>query len=600
MQSRFWKLFRSPWFWAIVLGALMIQSLPMMLCMPLTADPVLYDLQAKCALQGGTLYRDIVEPNLPGVVWLHMMIRSTFGWSTTALRLVDLTILAGIVCLLISWHRPCGHSEKKPSHNESIFLALILFWFYFGTSEWCHCQRDIWMLLPAMLAMFLRRNQITKILENSCPKRSLFSWGILEGTVWAVGFWIKPFIAIPAATVIVLGMILVSRKRESSARQVLKLILSDLAGVLLGGLLIGALGIGWLIQTGAWPHFLEMMFEWNPIYLEVASDRWTLGRLWREQLRFMPFSLFHLLAIPLAVIQIIKTAFLTNRTLATESDKNDISNLLLSGLYLGWLFQSFMMQHLFDYVHVPEILLGMTLVVRNARSIAEKVATAGVAASSDATTSAGPRPENICLGAALLAVGLALYTNPATNWQRVRYWPSCLTQGSTPEVKDAIQHFPLPNWVELQPALDFLNQLQLKDRELTVHNVHLIHVYRELELEPSTRFVYLDVLTRIFHRDHAEEIISHLDHSGHRYVISDLVENGMSPADVQKTDSKSPHSLPPGFPSKHKKEFPYHFPVVFRSGQYVIHRVDQTVSPLNADFMPLAVKTNSLEQKSEQ
>ena len=600
MRSRFWKLFRTPWFWGLLLVALMIQSLPMMLCMPLTADPVMYDLQAQCALQGGILYRDIVEPNLPGVVWLHMAIRSSFGWSTMALRLVDLAILTGIVLLLLTWHRSRDCLSEKRSRNESIFLALMLFWFYFGTSEWCHCQRDIWLLLPAMLALYLRRNQIAGMLTDTIANAKTFRWGILEGIVWAVGFWLKPFIVIPAISVIALGVLVVYKLQKMPLRKLGKRVLADFSGILLGGLLIGALGTGWLMQTGTWPYFLEMILEWNPTYFEVGSDRWTWDRLWREQLRFMPFSLFHMVAIPLALAQVIKTAIKPQTTILPGGvQQNELTNLLLCGLYLGWMLQSFTMQHLFDYVHVSEIFLGITLVVRNARNIALRFADANNAASNSQLSSELPSPQNICLGAALMMVSLALYTNPATDWNRVRHWSNCVTQGSTPEVKDSIQHFPLPAWAELQPALDHLSQLQLKDCELTVHNVHLVHVYRELNLKPSTRFVYLDVLTRIFYRDHAEEIVEHLDRSGHRYVLSGLIENGMSPADVQQVDQQFPHRLPSAFPQQHLAEFPYHFPVVFRSGQYVIYRVDQSVAPLNPAFMPLAMKPQTSNQKSE-
>jgi len=588
MQLRIGKMIESPWFWGTLLVALIIQSLPLMLCMPLTADAVLYDLQAKTALGGGVLYRDIVEPNLPGIVWLHMLIRSLFGWSITALRLVDLTVVAGIVMLLVFWHRADATSSEKYSRNESLFLALLLFWFYFGTSEWCHCQRDVWMLFPALLALYLRRNQIERTLLSSRSKGKLFQWGFLEGTVWAVGFWLKPFIAIPAIAVLLIGLIVISKKKSLRLKEAGKLIISDLSGLLVGGLLIGSLGIGWLMQTGAWPHFLEMSLEWNPTYFEVGSDRWTWDRLWREQLRFMPFSLFHLLAIPLAVSRIVKMIFNTQAV-----NKKEISQLLLCGLYLGWLFQSFTMQHLFDYVHVPEIFLGMTIVVRHARKMVEHF----VAVSAPNETAASSK--NICVGAAFILIMFALVTNPATNWNRTRYWRACLTQGSTPEVKTAIQHFALPNWVELQPALDFLCELKLRDHELTVHNVHLVHAYRELNLKPSTRFVYLDVLTRIFYRDHADEIISELDHSGHRYVLSGLIENGMSPQDVRSSGSNPAFSLPGKFPTKHLKEFPYHFPVLFRSGQYVVHRVDKSAAPLNAAFMPLAIKTPAEEQEPE-
>tara|TARA_B100001939_G_scaffold335217_1_gene337019 strand:+ start:608 stop:751 length:144 start_codon:yes stop_codon:yes gene_type:complete len=47
--------------------------------MPLNSDTALFDVQAAEVLKGGVMYRDIVEPNLPGVVWIHLLIRSVAG-----------------------------------------------------------------------------------------------------------------------------------------------------------------------------------------------------------------------------------------------------------------------------------------------------------------------------------------------------------------------------------------------------------------------------------------------------------------------------------------------------------------------------------------
>ena len=65
-----------------VLALLLAVNVPLFLCMPLTDDTTLYDLQARNLMQGGVMYRDIFEPNLPGVVWVHIAIRSLLGTSS--------------------------------------------------------------------------------------------------------------------------------------------------------------------------------------------------------------------------------------------------------------------------------------------------------------------------------------------------------------------------------------------------------------------------------------------------------------------------------------------------------------------------------------
>ena len=80
--------------------ALLVSQVPNFLQLTLTPDAVLYDVQARCLLEGGVLYRDVLEPNLPGVVWIHVAVRSVAGWSPEVLRMFDL-IVVGCSCWLL-------------------------------------------------------------------------------------------------------------------------------------------------------------------------------------------------------------------------------------------------------------------------------------------------------------------------------------------------------------------------------------------------------------------------------------------------------------------------------------------------------------------
>ncbi|MFN9977474.1 MAG: hypothetical protein ACK58T_46975, partial [Phycisphaerae bacterium] len=46
-----------PWYAGAALLGLLLLSIPIVVCMPLTSDTVLFDLQAKIVLNGGALYR---------------------------------------------------------------------------------------------------------------------------------------------------------------------------------------------------------------------------------------------------------------------------------------------------------------------------------------------------------------------------------------------------------------------------------------------------------------------------------------------------------------------------------------------------------------
>src|SRR5205807_10230107 len=88
--------------------SLLTAALPLFLCLPLWADATHYDLCARNLLSGGTLYRDIFDMNLPGMVWLHALVRSLLGWRSEALRAVDLSIVTAVAALLLRWINASG------------------------------------------------------------------------------------------------------------------------------------------------------------------------------------------------------------------------------------------------------------------------------------------------------------------------------------------------------------------------------------------------------------------------------------------------------------------------------------------------------------
>ena len=542
------------WSW-LGLVVLLVANVPLMISMPLTADPVTYDLQAQIALEGGVLYRDLVEPNLPGVVWVHMAVRPVFGWSSDALRLFDLLAFAGIVVLLMRMVRRANSTSDFRIQMPT--LALLLCWFYFSMSEWCHCQLDIWLMLPALGALNLRIRQLRQFSLREVGWKKLLLWGGLEGILWGMAFWIKPFVAVPALGSLIASAWLMKNWRAS---------ILNFSGVLLGGALCGLSGSIWLIQTGAWPHFWDMALNWNPEYFEAGRERWTFERYASMFKRFLPWSLIHCVAILVAVrnlswmprVQIVHHA----RT----------ATCLLSVAYLGWLIQAHALQHLLDYVHVPGTLLGLSL----------------IAASWPLRRPYLPM-ANLALASLLF---VALISSPATRPQRLAWWARCLTEGSTPDVRSGLQRTPLPNWQELQPVLDFLKAQDLKDHNLTAYNVFLIHLYPELGLKPSTRYVFLNVHMSIF-KDRAALIEKALNDSPQQFVVSSLLENGMHFEDIGSFSADQRPQLPANFPSEELDYFPYNQTLVFRSGQYVVHQVTQPVGKLNPNFFPLDRSTCS-------
>ena len=530
--------------WSLIL-LLLLSQVPIFVQQTLTPDTVLYDLQARCLLNGGILYRDVLEPNLPGIVWIHAIVRSVIGWSSAAFLFFDLCIVMAIGTLL---GKTAATAVAVPNEKQTIVAATLfgVMLFYLGTSEWCHCQRDTWMLLPCLLALTIR----ISVLREGHSVRS-FMLSIVEGTLWAVAFWIKPFVAVPA-----LAMLLVSLRFTSSCR----VWTWQTSAVLMGGLLTGAAGIGWMIYSGCWSYFIDTLMNWNGDYFQAGRSRWTWERYVAHAMRFQPWILLHVVAL-----------FLSVRTLRSRSRTGDtLASNLLVALYLGWIVQAFLLQQLFDYIHVPGILLALTICLRCL------VAASG----SGRRQSVGTTPIIIAFTI------LAIVMSPMFRWQRQSCWLSCVKACfGTPlsaESKDQIAQIPFPRWIELQPLLDHVREANIADSSLMAYNGNLIHLYPELKFRPATRFVYLDVLARSF-PDHRTEMIAAVEESMVQYVVSDLREDGFE-------DEIPDGSLLPASLAERQASlcFPYNQTPIFRSGGYVLFRVDRPIAPLSREYLPLA------------
>ncbi|WP_092049350.1 hypothetical protein [Planctomicrobium piriforme] len=544
------------------LAILFLSNLPLFLCQHLTSDAVIYDLQARCVLEGGVLYRDMIEPNLPGVVWLHMLVRSVLGWSWPALRAVDLLILTGIVALLARWVR---RPDEPRWGLRTALLSLAIFTLYFSLSEWCHCQRDLWMLLPALGALHLRAGSVLSALGLQQSDKP--AWQrlrpIVEGMLWGTAFWIKPHVAIPVLFVLAASCALTG---------VTKRTIIELLSIVAGGALIGGLGSGWLIATGTWPHFWDMQLKWNPEYLKAGREKTSLARLWVFWQGFAPWSLIH--AVAVGTLLFAMSGWIACRRPVAVSATSDsaavqlairqVRLFLLCSLYLGWTVQMLALQHPLAYVWVPGLVLGFGIL---------------------ASWSIPAAQQTIAWYALCAFAVVALSTSPVVQPQRLAAWKDCITQGPTPAVMARVQVEMQPDWKELAPVLDYLKTLNLKPGELTAYTGGLIHLYPELGLPAPTRYVYVNVLAIVF-KSRVKEIEEALQHCGQKYVVSSLREAGMSDAAIN--DMEDPATgLPACFPPERLREFPYNQPVVFRSGQYVVHRVEHPVAPLCTESGPL-------------
>jgi hypothetical protein len=225
---------------------------------------------------------------------------------------------------------------------------------------------------------------------------------------------------------------------------------------------------------------------------------------------------------------------------------------LLGGFYLAWLLQACFLQHLFDYVHVPAILLGLTVL---------------------AAYGLGAVPERRRLVGAFLLLCL-IWSTPALLAQRGAAWSQCVTRGSTATVRDRVTLLHRVNWADLDRVAEFLKHEQVADGELTSFSLSTVELYDDLNVRPSTRYILL--------QDHLDIFVSRrplieaaLVNSQQRFVVCDLHRFGMEKmAAALNQDGGPPDS------------FRWADRIAFRAGNYVVFRLDGSEMPawLAANF----------------
>ena len=489
---------RGPVWIALLIWLLL--ATPLFVSLPLNCDTALYDVQARCVLAGGVAYRDVLEPNLPGALWIHMAVRSVAGWSSEMMRFADLLVVSAVLLL------GCRLLPRRGAVQPTFLLAASVF--YLSRNEWCHAQRDTWMMLPALMAVWLRWKRSGG--GNAAA-------AVSEGIFWGVAFWIKPHITVPAAAVIAADFLMCSRSGWWR----------DFLYVCVGGLLTAVPGVSWMMASGAWTPFLDMMLTWNPEYFSAGRERMSLQRWQLLLYRFSPWPVVHLLAVPLSLSTIL-------RIRSRSDDGNARVQVLCAACCLGWLAQSVAMQHALDYVHVPVVILGMLVIAGHTWSVALPVRRLAVG------------------GFATVALTGTTLLQP----DQLGVWPTVWTEGSSVSVRSALAHGTLPDWTHLSRVIQFLRAQSVSNGDVACADVHSVHVYNELQIHPPTRYWCVSILQELF-PDRAAQIYTAVQ-VGQQFVVVEDRESGLT---------KSGRGLDAWLTT---------LPLVFKSGSYRVY--DTSVS----------------------
>jgi len=592
--------------------------------MPPWTDVTLYDMAARVVLRGGVYYRDVFDTNLPGMGWSMAAVRYGFGRSYEVLRAADLVVIGATVAVLCGWVRRCGGT----GYAVAWFVAAVAL-FYPFLSEFNHVQRDPWLLLPAIVAARLRFRRVAgptpPVPEEPTPNPSLqggendlrssdalresqeasraftplplgrgaggVGSAVLEGFVWGLAVWVKPHVVVPAFAVWAVSAVLLAR------REPWKRIVADLGGLILGGLVAGAPGVLWLVATGAWPYFLDVFLNWNPAYLSESGS--VEGRFNTVFNCFRPWSLLHVAALPLAVLSLWEARVWSPRPTRAATVPGSgwlyqpagdarvvAARALLAACYLGWLAQVVLIQRAFDYVHVPLMFLGMTVVAgqRWCFGFAYLLWFVAVGALMNVADVAPPLKravESVSPPNSPVRPYVKLEKHPLADWQVVKLWPRCWTEGGSPELRDRLGQYTDVHcgtqWRELEAVAAYLRTVDppLGPGELNCWHDSTHPLYLMLDLAPATRYMHYGTAFGI--RSQRATIAAEVAASRQRYVVSDLMRTNWERTEVYDPAAwRAGDPLPVWLPPNERAKFPWNQPVVFRSGRYLVHKIDPT------------------------
>jgi len=561
----------------VFLAGILIAGAPLFICMPLWADVTYYDVCARNILGGGVHYRDVFETNLPGMVWLHAVIRPIVGWSSEAFRAVDLMVVGSSILLLGLLLKRIGVPRRV-----IVWSTAASFFFYLYQTEYSHCQRDGWMLLPTIVAVWLRGRQLAR--DETASKGCLFRSAIMEGMAWACAIWIKPHCLIPALFVWLAG---VRRLAGMSWRRAL----IDFAGLLAGGLLVGGAGSAWLIATGTWPWMWDVLLNWNPEYYRWTPQEMNV-RLSALLNYFAPWSEVHLLAIPVALIALCcGRVWRFGPTPGMKPARLDQA--LLAALYLGWLTEATLFQKVFDYSQAPVVLLAMAVLTAHRVPIGQLLVIWCLAGAT--LNYLQPSVDSLRWMQSFADKNPTTFRQLIPEHRLINHrfdwcptWWKCVSQGSSPQTKDRLTLYSgahsSPTWTELDAMRRYLQTLDLKDGELVCLDDSTHPLYLDLRLRPGFRFIHVN--TSMDFRSKRPRIMEELKASGHKYVVSDtaimrFLYEDFAPVNDSSFDQSG---VPIDVPCVCRDIYPWNQPVIHREGRYWLHRVENPIQEIRIPY----------------
>lgn len=512
-------------------------GVPLFLRSPLWCDITLYDLAAKNVLAGGVHYRDLFDTNTPGFVWLLAGIRAVVGWSSESLLAVDLLFVLGTTLTLCRLAKLAGGSTRN-----RLWLAAGCAGFYLFSHEMVHAQRDVWLSLPALLAVLLRLKRITRPAGGTIG--GVFLPSLIEGALWAIAVWIKPHFLLVAAC-----WWLFTLPRLAGGRTVgrgwwawVGVVVADLGGCLLAGGLIGAAGVWYMVASGTWAAFAEVMTVWNVGYLSTTLE--TMHTRWTVFTWFPPWNFLAPLAVAFALFGMLDARVWAGRFRPPElggwlrpisfrgiwykdgTDEQRYARAGLGAVYALWLLQAIVLQRPYEYIHAAEVMIGLAVWAAFRWNAAALIAGWLFVVQVCWVFAEQPLGQQVARSPFVREV---FTPHPAFSRSRTGLWAECfrpLEGADRYRLQDALRreaiHPASIAWEELHEVADDLRGRRVGDEQLVCWHDSPHPLYLILDVKPGLRFMHVNTARMISDECDRRVCEEFRQNTDKRFVVIDL------------------------------------------------------------------------------
>lgn len=198
-------------------------------------------------------YRDFHEINLPGSLYLYLLIGRVIGFTNERLlRVIDLACLGVLGLATWFWLRPLGH---RVACGAAVLFGIA----YLASDITVNIQRDYFIILPLVCAAAI---------AVRLSHWSLVTRGLLIGVLGGLAATIKPHALI--GWLAILGFMYFDMQHEQQPRRfiapIVKLGFSSLVGLLIP---IGLMVL-YLASSGSLSDFINIETQYVPLYSHVS------------------------------------------------------------------------------------------------------------------------------------------------------------------------------------------------------------------------------------------------------------------------------------------------------------------------------------------